>query len=94
MKDLTGRSLTIHNRSGKYLTEEQEILSRRIEYCSELLNQESCGDNAYWTVFSPAEKAEEDLQPVLREEVKIAVASLKKGKSAGVENLFKLARRP
>ena len=30
---------------------------------------------------------EEDLQPILREEVKIAVASLKKGKSAGVDNI-------
>ena len=42
--------------------------------------------------------AEEDLQPILREEVEIAVASLKKGKSAGVviyqQNLFKLAGRP
>ena len=30
---------------------------------------------------------EKDLQPILREEVEIAVASLKKGKSAGVDNL-------
>ena len=30
---------------------------------------------------------EEDLQPILREEVEIAVASLKKGKSAGVDNI-------
>ena len=29
----------------------------------------------------------EDLQPVLREEVEITVASLKKGKSAGVDNI-------
>ena len=29
----------------------------------------------------------EDLQPILREEVEIAVASLKKGKSAGVDNI-------
>ena len=28
---------------------------------------------------------EEDLQPILREEVEIAVASLKKGKSVGVD---------
>ena len=38
----------------------------------------------YWTAVSPPE---EDLQPILREEVKIAVASLKKGKSAGVDNI-------
>ena len=29
----------------------------------------------------------EDLQSILREEVEIAVASLKKGKSAGVDNI-------
>ena len=49
----------------------------------------------YWIAASPPE---EDLQPILREEVEIAVASLKKGKSAGVDNipqnLFKLAGRP
>ena len=38
----------------------------------------------YWTAASPAE---EDLQPIFREEVEIAVASLKKGKSAGVDNI-------
>ena len=35
----------------------------------------------YWTAASP------DLQPILHEEVEIAVASLKKGKSAGVDNI-------
>ena len=30
---------------------------------------------------------EEDLQPILREEVELAVVSLKKGKSAGVDNI-------
>ena len=29
----------------------------------------------------------EDLQPILHEEVEIAVAALKKGKSAGVDNV-------
>ena len=38
----------------------------------------------YWTAANPPE---EDLQPILREEVEIAVASLKKGKSAGVDNI-------
>ena len=37
----------------------------------------------YWTAASPRKKI---LQPILREEVKIAVASLKKGKSAGLDN--------
>ena len=30
---------------------------------------------------------EEDLQPILREEVEIAVAALKRGESAGVDNI-------
>ena len=38
----------------------------------------------YWTAAGPQE---EDLQPILREEAEIAVASLKKGKSAGVDNI-------
>ena len=62
----------------------KEILSRWTEYCSELYNYESCGDNA---VLDCSQPPEEDLQPILREEVEIAVASLKKGKSAGVDNI-------
>ena len=88
VKDLTaekqGRSSTIQDKSGKCLTEEKEILSRWTEYCSELCNYESCGDNA---VLDCSQPPEEDLQPILREEVEIAVASLKKGKSAGVDNI-------
>ena len=88
VKDLTsekqGRSSAIQDKSGKCLTEEKEILSRWTEYCSELYNFESCGYN---TVLDCSQPPEEDLQPILREEVEIAVASLKKGKSAGVDNI-------
>ena len=88
VKDLTsekqGRSSTIQDKSGKCLTEEKEILSRWTEYCSELYSYESCGDNA---VLDCSQPPEEDLQPFLREEVEIAVASLKKGKSAGVDTI-------
>ena len=88
VKDLTsekqGRSSTIQDKSGKCLTEEKEILSRWTEYCSELYNYESCEDN---TVLDCSQSPEEDLQPILHEEVEIAVASLKKGKSAGVDNI-------
>ena len=86
LKDLTsekqGRSSTIQDKSGKRLTEEKEILSRWTEYCSELYNYESCGDN---TVLDCSQPPEEDKQPILREEVEIVVASLKRGKSAGVK---------
>ena len=99
VKDLTsekqGRSSTIQDRSGKCLTEEKEILSRWTEYSSELYNYESCGDN---TVLNGSQPPEEDEQPIPREGVEIAVASLKKEKSAGVDNIsadmFKLAGRP
>ena len=39
------------------------------------------------TVLDCSQHPEEDLQPILREEVEIAVAALKKGKSAGVDNI-------
>ena len=88
VKDLSSekqvRSSTIQDKSGKCLTEEKEILSRWTEYCSELYNYESCGDNA---VLDCSQPPEEILQSILREEVEIAVASLKKGKSAGVANI-------
>ena len=42
------------------------------------------GDNA---VLDCSQPPEEDLQPILRKEVEIAVASLKKGKSVGVDNI-------
>ena len=88
VKDLTsenqGRYKTIKDKSGKCLTEEQEILSSWIEYCSELYNYESYGDN---TVLNSSQHQEEDLQPTLREKVEIPVAALKKGKSAEVDNI-------
>ena len=88
VKDLTsekqGISSTIQDKSGKCLTEEKEILSRWTEYCSELYNYESCGDTAVLDCIQPPE---EDQQSILRDEVDIAVASLKKGKSAGVDNI-------
>ena len=88
VKDLTsekqGGSSTIHDKSGKCLTEEKEILSRWTEYCSELYNYESCGDNA---VLDCSQPLEVHLQPILCEEVEIAVASLKKEKFAGVDNI-------
>ena len=56
-----GRSSTFQDKSGKCLTEEKEILSRWTEYCSELYNYESCGDNA---VLDCSQPPEEDLQPI------------------------------
>ena len=58
------------------MSEAQEILCRWTEYCSELYNYESYGDNAVLDCNQPPE----DLQPILREEVETVVAALKKGK--------------
>ena len=80
----TGRSSTIQGKSGKCLTEEKEIFSRWTEYCSELYNYDSCRDNA---VLDWSQLPAEYQQPILREEVEIAVALQKKGKSAGVDNI-------
>ena len=80
VKDLTaekqGRSITVQDKSGKCLTEEQEILSRWTEYCSELYNYKSYGDN---TVLDCSQHPEEAQQPKPGEEVEIAIAPLKKG---------------
>ena len=43
-------------RSGKCLTEEEEILSRWTEYCSNLYNYESCGHNAILDCSQPPEE--------------------------------------
>ena len=79
-----GRSTTIQDKSRKCLAEEQEILSRWIEYCSKLYKYESYGDN---TVLDCSQHPDEDLKPILYEAVEIAVAALKYGKSAGVDNI-------
>ena len=78
-----GRSPTIQDKSWKCLTEKQDILSRWTDYFPDLHNYGSCGDNAVLDCSRPPE----NLQPILREELKIAVASLKKGKPVGVDNI-------
>ena len=48
VKDLTtvklGKATTVQDCSGKYLTEERQILDRWTEYCSELYNYDANGD--------------------------------------------------
>ena len=88
LKDLTsrkqGRTTTIQDKDGKCLTEEQEILKRWSEYCSELYNYRATGDPEVLNI-PPA--TDNDNYPILREEVEAAVKSLKKGKSAGADNV-------
>ena len=88
MKDLTtvkqGKTTTVQDRSGKCLTEERQILNRWTEYCSELYNDKANGDPS---VLNCPQTDREDDHPILRKEVEAAVQSLKKGKSAGVDNI-------
>ena len=51
VKDLTtakkGKATTVQDRSGKCLTDEQQILNRWTEYCSELYNYKANGVHQY-----------------------------------------------
>ena len=89
MKDLTtvkqGKATAVHNCSGKCLTEEQEILNRWTEYCTELYNHKANGDPS---VLDCPQTDTEDNHPILRKKkVEAAVQPLKKWKSAGVNNI-------
>ena len=88
VKDLTtekqGKSTTIQDKSGKCLTEENEILNRWTEYCSDLYNYETDGDPI---VLDCPQIPDEEHHPILREEVEAAVKALKMGQSAGVDNI-------
>ena len=48
VKDFTtvkqGKSTTVQDRSGKFLTEERQVRNRWTEYCSELYNHKADGD--------------------------------------------------
>ena len=86
MKDLTtvkqGKVSTVQDRSGKCLTEEQQILNRWTESCSELYNYKANGDPSVLN----CRDTEHD-HPILHREVEAAVQSLKKRKSAGVDRI-------
>ena len=88
MKNLTtgkqGKATTVQDRSGKCLAEKREILNRWTEYCTELYNHKANGDPL---VLDCTQTDTKDDHPILHKEVESAVQSLKKGKSAGVDNI-------
>ena len=88
VKDLTtekqGKSTTIQDKSGKCLTEENEILNRWTEYCSDLYNYETDRDSI---ILDCPKIPDEEHHPNLQEAVEAAVKALKVGKSAGVDNI-------
>ena len=88
VKDLTTetglKATTVQDRSGKCVTEERQILNRGTEYCSDLYNYKTNGDPS---VLNCPQTDSEDDHPILCREVDAAVQSLKKGKSAGIDNI-------
>ena len=79
-----GKATTVPAHSGKCLTEERQILNRWTEYCSELYNYKASGDPS---VLNCPQADIEDGHPSLRKEMEATVQLLKKGKSAGVDNI-------
>ena len=73
----------MQDKAGKCLTEEHDILKRWTEYCSELYIH-TTGDPK---VLDVPPSTNNDNYPILREEVEATIKSLKKGKSAGVDNI-------
>ena len=88
MKDLTtvkqGKAITLQDRSEKCPTEERQILNQWTECCSDLYNYKANGDPS---VLNCTQTGTENDHPILRREVEAAVQLLKKGKSAGVNNV-------
>lgn len=88
VKDLTkqkqSRVSTIQDKEGHCLTENQDILNRWTEYCSDLYNHQTHRDPS---VLTCQESTNNDDYPILREEVEQAIKSLKSGKAAGVDNI-------
>ena len=84
MTEKQGKSTAIQDKSGTCLTEEYEILNRWTEYCSDHYNFETDGDSI---VLDCPQIPDEKHHPILREEVEAAVKALKKGKSAGMDNI-------
>ena len=76
---------TIQDKGEKCLTDEQDILKRWTEYCSELYTHTTTtGDPKVLDVPPPINN---DSYPILREEVEAAVKLVTKGKLTGVDNI-------
>ena len=79
-----GRTTTIQDKTGKCLMEEQDILNRWTEYCSELYNYPTTGNPE---VLNVPPSTDTEAHPILPAEIEVAMKALKKGKSAGVDNI-------
>ena len=88
VKDLTtvkqGKATTVQDRSGRCLTEEREILNQWTEYSSKLYLHRVNGDPS---VLNCPHTDTEDDHLILRKEMEAAAQSLKKRKSAEIDNI-------
>ena len=88
MKYLTtvkqGKATTVQVRQGKCLTEERQILNRWTEYSSKLYLHRVNGDPS---VLNCPHTDTEDDHLILRKEMEAAAQSLKKRKSAEIDNI-------
>ena len=79
-----GQTNTIQDKDWNSLTETHEILKRWTGYFAELYSHTVEGDPE---VLHVSLVTNTDNYPILREEVDVAVKSLKKGKSPGIYNI-------
>ena len=79
-----GKTTTVQDHLGKCLTEKWEILNQWTEYYTELYNHKDNGDSR---VLDCPQTDTGDDHPILRKEVEATLQLLKKGKSAGVDNI-------
>ena len=78
------RTTSIQDTGGTCLTENEDIPKRWTEYCSELYSYRATGDPEVLNVPPAINNAS---HPILRQEVEAAVKSLKKEKSAEMDNI-------
>ena len=79
-----GKATTVQDSSVRCLTEEREILNRWTECRIELYNHKANGNPS---ILDGPQTDTEDDHPIFRKEVKAAVQSPKKGKTAVVDNI-------
>ena len=80
------RPVAIEDKHGKLLTDGEDVLKRWTEYCDGLYNYNISTDPSIIHTDGPL-LGHEDSPPLLKEEVVVAVSSLKTGKSPGVDNV-------
>ena len=80
------RVTTIEDKEGKLLTGKKEVMSRWGEYCKELYSEKKDVRGGR-VVNLPSDGRQEEKLPIILEEVKEAIRSLKGNKASGVDNI-------